>query len=173
MTIRTLAAIAAALVATGASATTLSGTFKNDNDKARIVFFAGKNAVTLTSTGFAQGGFDPVFSLYKSGGQSVAFNDDQAAGNSDSQLALTLAPGYYALYVTQYNNFGPIDLNLADFPFDDVPDFRGGFVDSNGDQRTGFWSVDVTGAAAVPEAGGVMLLGMGVLGFAALRRKTA
>ena len=173
MKIRTLAAIAAAMFATSASAVTLSGTFTNDNDKASIVFLVGTggSTVSLTSTGYAAGGFDPVFSLYKSGGQSVAFNDDWAT--KDSKLSLSLAAGYYELYVTQYNNFGPIDLNLADFPFDDVPDFRDGFVDSSGSKRTGFWSLDVLGAAAVPETGSLALLGLGVFGFAALRRKAA
>jgi hypothetical protein len=173
---RYLAATVATLLATCASSsasTTLSGTFAHDNDKARISFVVGPKAstVTLTSAGYASGGFDPVFSLYRAGGHSVAFNDD--AGSPDSKLIETLAPGYYALYVTQYNNFGPIDLTLSDFPFDGVPDFRGGFIDSYGNQRTGFWSVTLDGIAAVPEAANAGLLGLGVVAMFAARPRRA
>lgn len=101
MTIRTFTAVAAALLATSASASTFRGTFAHDNSKTAIYFYADAGTpVTLTSTGYAAGGFDPVFSLHDSTGTQIDVNDDQALGNPDSQLVETLDKGRYTLFVT-------------------------------------------------------------------------
>ena len=82
MTIRHFAAIAAALLATGASAADFSfaGSFAKDNSKAAYTFTLGATStVTLTSLGYAggtnskgadvaRGGFDSGFSVSSSAG---------------------------------------------------------------------------------------------------------
>jgi hypothetical protein len=160
---------------------------------------ASTGTVILTSLGYAggtnlagqsvvRGGFDPVFSLYDSTGRVVGFNTPNPDGSydgfnddglgapldsvtnvgADSKLVLTLAAGTYKLFLTQYSNFGPLDLANA-FPFESEPSFRGGFIDGNGDQRTGHWALDISGvdaAVAVPEpmSWSLMLVGFGAVG---------
>jgi PEP-CTERM motif len=174
--IRTITAIAAtALIATGAAAASFSGTFAKDNGKAGFYFLiTAPTTVTITSTGYAGGGFDPVLSLYDSTGFNIDSNDDQATGVSDSQLVSPLAKGKYLVYLTQYDNFGPASLGLP-FNFDDQPDFRGGFVDFSGNQRTGNWALDISGAAvsgAVPEPStwAMLIVGFGLVGAVSRRR---
>ncbi len=179
MMICTLATFAiAAVAATGAAAASFSGTFANDNGKAGFFFYvAAPTTISITSTGFAAGGFDPVLSLYDSAGEAIDYNDDQAEGVADSQLVLSgLATGRYTVFLTQYDNFGPASLALP-FAYDDQPNFRGGFIDFNGSQRTGFYALDIDGAfkaGAVPEAAtwAMMIAGFGLAG-AAMRRRVA
>lgn len=171
-----IAAIAAAtLVSTAASAVSFSGTFRQDNGKAGFFFYLNApGTVTIESTGNAAGGFDPVLSLYDSAGLGIAFNDDQDVGIADPKLVESLSAGRYTVYLTQYDNFGPASLGLP-FNFDDQPNFRGGFIDFFGNQRTGDWALSIDGASnagAVPEtASWVMLIaGFGLVG-AAMRRR--
>lgn len=203
MNIRLLAAaFAATLLATGASAGTasLTGTFAHDNDKALVRFTLDRaGVVTLKSLGYAggtnaagraiaRGGFDGVLSLYDStgtvvedaSGNPIGFNDDGVGSmvdpttghGGDPILSLDLAAGGYSVYLTQYSNFGPINLANA-FPFDGVPDFRSGFIDAYGSQRTGNWALDVSGASSVPEAASFVLLAVGTAGIVLRRRRTA
>ncbi len=197
MMIKTLATVAAALLATNANAvsTSFTGNLAHDNSLARVTFHVGTaGTVYLTSLGFAggtnavgssiaAGGFDSVLSLYDSTGTAVDFNDDGATAVADSTghasdagLSLWLTPGIYAVYLTQYSNFGALQLSNG-FAFDGVPDFSGGFIDSYGNQRTSAWALDISGAGVVsaPEASSAaaMLVGMGLLGFAARRRTAA
>ena len=201
MTIRTFTAIAAALLATSASAADFSftGNFALDNSKAAYSFtLASAATVTLTSLGYAggtnaagqtitRGGFDPVLSLYDASGSAVDFNDDGAGApldsvtgvGGDSLLSLALGAGSYTVYLTQYSNFGPQTLP-GFFAFDGQPSFRGGFVDFYGDQRNGSWALDLSGVdsvatAAVPEpaAWALMIAGFMIVGTAARRRNTA
>ncbi len=198
MMIRTLTALAAAALATtGAAAADFSfaGVFTHDNDKAAYNFTLGATTVvTLTSLGYAgglnaagqpvaRGGFDSVLSLYDSTGTAVDFNDDgvgvpvDTTGHaSDAKLSLSLAAGTYKVYLTQYNNFGPITLGNG-FAFDGQPNFRGGFVDLYGNQRDGHWALDLSGvdsatAGSVPEAASwaMMVVGFGLIGVMARRR---
>lgn len=172
-----IAAIAAAaLASSAASAASFSGTFTQDNGKAGFWFYLqAPAAVTIESTGYAAGGFDPVLSLYDPSGLGIAVNDDQDVGNSDPKLVENLSAGLYTVYLTQYDNFGPASLGLP-FNFDGQPNFRGGFVDFYGNQRTGNWALSIDGAfaanAAVPEPESwVMLIaGFGLVG-ASMRRR--
>lgn len=170
-----IAGVALALVATSASAVDFSGTFGNDASKASF-FFTVKtpSIVTITSTGFAGGGFDPVLSLYDNTGFGIDFNDDQAEGVSDSELVTNLGAGRYTVFLTQYDNFGPASLDLP-FAFDGQPNFRGGFVDFNGSQRTGNWALSIDGAfkaGAVPEPASwaMLLAGFALVGGVMRRR---
>lgn len=181
-----LAFAAAALVSTHAAAADFSftGNFARDNDRAEVAFtLDAAGDVTIRSLGFSggvnaagtaidAGGFDPILSLYDANGTLVVDNDDADATTSDPLLALALDAGTYRVFLTQYNNFGPLSLPGA-FAFDGEPDFRGGFVDFFGNQRTSAYAFDILGVAtAVPEIATAQLLlaGIALAGFAARRR---
>lgn len=194
MNIRHIAAIAAALVSTTASATTIysHGNFTNDNDKASVTFtIKTAQMIDFVSLGFAggisatahpvkAGGFDTILSIYDSAGNLVVDNDDGASApidtvtgrGADAAITQLLAAGTYTVYLTQYANFGPIQLANG-FAFDGGDaNFASHFVDFTGVQRTGNWAIDIRNIAFVPEAGtsAVLLAGVGLLGFAARRR---
>lgn len=169
------AALASTAVSTVASAASFSGTFTHDNGKAGFYLYLMAPAiVSIESIGNASGGFDPVLSLYNPSGLGIAFNDDQDAGVSDPKLVESLSAGRYTVYLTQYDNFGPASLGLP-FNFDDQPNFRGGFIDFYGAQRTGDWALSINGAfkaGAVPEPASWMMLiaGFGLVGAVKRRR---
>jgi hypothetical protein len=196
MKTKTFAAIAAALLATGASAATgsFTGTFAQDNSIFKRSFRVdAPSLVTLTGLGYAggvnaagativQGGFDTVLSVYDASGALVIDNDDGfgvpadsvTGAGGDSLISQVFAAGTYTAYLTQYNNFGPLQLP-GSFAFAGEPNFRGGFVDLYGDQRTNAFAFDITGASAVPEAATWMLMiaGFGMVGVVARRRNAA
>jgi hypothetical protein len=174
MSIRVIAALGGLMLASAASATSFSGNFAYDNSKAGFHFNVDAPAtVTITSTGFAAGGFDPILTVYDSTGLLVMDNDDDAG--PDSKLTLDLAKGRYTVFLTQYNNFGAILLSNG-FAFDGGDKwFRGGFIDAYGDQRTSFWAFDIDGGShigAVPEAStwAMLIAGFGLVGAIARRR---
>ena len=188
---KTILAIAGAmLAASSASAADFSftGTLARDNGKALFSFtVTTPSTVTLRSLGYAggtnaagnaiaRGGFDSALSLYGSDGVAIDFNDDGldstpdsvTGAQGDSVLITDLAAGTYSVYLTQYSNFGPMVIP-GEFAFDNEPDFRGGFIDFYGDQRTGAYAFDILGvdtAVAVPEPAtwAMMILGVAVAG---------
>lgn len=197
------AALASALLAVSPAAAasfTFSGNLVQDNSRASYVFdIAAPATVTLTSLGyaggtsvsgqtFAAGGFDTVLSLYNQFGSLVADNDDGATVGidpvtgfgSDAQFSGALEAGIYTVFLTQYANFGPLQLP-GEFAFDDEPNFTGGFRQFDGTQRTAAFALDITGVdSAAPGVGPIpepatwamMIAGFALVGAAARRRRS-
>lgn len=144
------------------------------------------------------GGFDPNLGVYNAQGDQLAFNDDGGSSQVnadpnthndwDASLTTTLTPGTYYLALAQYQN-EVIGGNFRNgFTNDGNPDYtrafvqngRGSaqapFVDEQGNQRTGNYTLNIT-AAPVPEAstlvstGLLLLLGIGGAAWSARRRK--
>ena len=153
-TVSRLRAVQFILVATIAQGTAqaqfFSGSLVLDNDKAFLPFTSTGGVSSIRSLGFGggissqgnvvmAGGFDPILSLFDSGGNLLDYNDDFIS--SDSFISRPLPSGNYTAVVTQYDNF-PNGPTLADGFFEDPnPNFAGGF---NG--QTPSWAVDITEA---------------------------
>ena len=176
---KTILALGALLAAGSANAAdfSFSGTFAQDNSKALCQFsVTTPGTVTLTSTGYAAGGFDPVLTLYGySASDDLYLNIAEAddAGTPDPELSIDLAAGTYFAYLTQYSNFGPIVYGDP-FPFDGEPDFQDGFAG-----RTGDWALTIGGVdaafQAVPEPASwaLMIVGAGAVGGSLRSRRRA
>lgn len=142
---------------------TFSGNFAKDNDVLQFNFSITEDrTVTVVSTSWIGGGFDPILSIFSAAGTRLASQDDGGSSGSltvdgntysygvwDSYYSVALSAGNYIAVVTEYNNF-PVSNNLADgFAQDSDPHFTftqgyGGAQDFNGvwsgnDPRTSFW----------------------------------
>jgi len=133
------------------------------------------------------GGFDPQVFLFSTPFLSpqtlIGENDDAGCGISGAQSgecwdaflqSSGLAAGQYTVYLTVYNQ--DPNLNGSDqlTGWDgDVDPGNGNFdsVEWGANPRTGFWAIDIY-ASDVPEPSTYFLIGTGLLGLAAWRRRT-
>ncbi len=162
---------------------TFSGTFMRDDDVRLFTFtVAGTSTVTLQTTSYAVGGFDPtlalfqsspslavegldliapgmrpIFSPFRDGAEAfsnviIADGEDKSATNFDDFLQLSLGPGQYILSLTQFDNTALGPLLDDGFSRDGQPRFRAGFVDFFGNGRTGNFAVSIDGTGVTQAA---------------------
>jgi hypothetical protein len=176
----------------------LEGTFAWDNDVVLVHFVLGEGeyALSALTTSFAEGGFDPLMSLYYAatptdpmlhytyigadGGEYSAENFDDIDfenGLWDSALTFSLTQaGVYTLALTQAGN-----LHQQELLFDwDADEFRCGASipeicetpSFNGYSSLFSLNVTLTSAtAAVPEPGTLSLIGIGLSALGFVRRR--
>jgi len=166
-----------------------NGMFSKDND---VQFFAitlegpkGDTTPLAISTGYVNGGFDPILTLFAADGTKLASNDDDLSvdpPNPDSVLSVNLLAGAYTLALTQWDNFA-VGPKLSDgFQNDSDPNFTANngcfagtyFCDFAGHQRTGNWAVHIEGegfATLVPVPATLPLLASGIGGLVLFFRR--
>lgn len=160
------------------------GTFTKDNDVVGLSFTVGApSTVTVFSSSWVSGGFDPILAIWDSSGNQMAQQDDghnvgstpsngifYNHGTWDSYYQVNLAAGTYLATIAQYNNFsvntilsnGFIHDGAAGENFTFVNGYGGatqplfnGVWDSN-DPRTGNWEfhiLNVASASQIPPPG--------------------
>jgi hypothetical protein len=133
--------VAAALLALAGPAQALdfdfSGAFTYDNDVVRLGFSVGADStVTVFSSSWDDGGFDPMLGIWTAGGSLMSFQDDgwnvgttnsngtpYTHGTWDSYYNVFLTAGSYIATITQFSNFNN-GSSLADgFRYDNNPNF--------------------------------------------------
>ena len=149
-----------------------SGTFLVDNEIVLIEFVVGQQStVTIFTSSWDDGGFDPIMGLWDADGMRIMEQDDGLVtgsdisngivydfGDWDNYITTTLDAGTYYMSVGQYNNYSNT-VNLTDgFWFDNDPQFTKNQGIGNGDAdyfnganypgqsnyRTGDWNIHVT-----------------------------
>ncbi|MBK8859058.1 MAG: DVUA0089 family protein [Opitutaceae bacterium] len=179
-----------------------NGTFTHDNDIALNSFTVGSaSTVTIFTSSWLTGGFDPVLTLWSGSGNFLQEQDDSMVGAGsalsnavtynfgqwDSYFHYTLAPGTYTVSVAQYRN-SAAGTNLSsgfqedgnpnftyDYGWGTQPYFNG--ILNNNDTRNGNWALHVTGVnpenhQGVPDASSTAaLLGLAILALVGLKRR--
>ncbi len=173
----------------GSLPATISGTLPNQNTALEEGFMLSSGGtLTVYSTSYATGGFQPNLTLFDSAGNYVASNvtpgtSPMAKTDPASGMALDgyfmqsgLAAGQYTLAVTDWQlNQAITATNLSD---GFAANYGNGtvFMDQGGNIRTGAYSVDLsTASAATPEPAtwGLMAFAFAGLGFTMRKRAMA
>ncbi len=124
-----------------------TGNFSKDNDVLRFDFTVGLpgSSVTIFSSSWVNGGFDPILSIWDSAGNQLFEQDDGGVvgsrqsnavsyqfGEFDGFLNIDLDAGDYIATLAQYDNFSVSTLLADGFRFDGDPNFTAVFGCANG-----------------------------------------
>jgi hypothetical protein len=123
------------------------GNFLHDNDVLRFDFSVGlpNTNITIFSSSWITGGFDPILAIWDSAGNQIEEQDDGGAvgsqqsnsisynyGEFDSFLNINLDTGNYIATLTQYDNLSVSTLLAGGFLRDADPLFTSVFGCSSG-----------------------------------------
>lgn len=172
LTALTLATSIAISVPAQAADFDFSGTFEQDNDVLLFGFDVDVDStVTIFSSSWVNGGFDPILTLFDNDGNFINYQDDGAFTGStpsngvnydhdvwDIYFTSFLPAGSYQASLTQFDNI-PLGFSLSDgFLYDGAgnENFTAGFGCSQGsfcgvadidDPRTNAWELHVLNVA--------------------------
>ena len=173
------AMVSASLGSLPGAATTTAGTFTDQGEVLEASFLVTSTSdVTLFTTSYASGGFQPEVFLYTSTGNFIAgqaLTSPVAATDSTTGLAedaylfdAAVAPGSYIAVLTDFLN-QPMSTatNLSD-GFTNIGSGGSSFIDEQGNSRTANYSLTLS-SASVPEPASLWLslpiLGLGLAQF--------
>jgi hypothetical protein len=166
-TILALAMASALAVVPEASAVIInaSGNLASANEVDIVMFDVTQSSlVTIETTSYTAGSFDPILSLWdKVTGVILDVDDDDGEG-FDAKISMVLPAGWYSIGVSSFSNqpSGGIGGNISD-----------GYNDSGSD--TGDWALFIEGdhiaRTGVPEGGSSLLMGVLAIGALAGTRR--
>lgn len=154
-----------------------SGNFTNDNDIVLLDFTVATNSnVTVFSSSWDDGGFDPILAIWNSSGNLVNQQDDGGNigstlsdgisydhGDWDSFYSVALSAGVYTASIAMFDNFAAGTSLSNGFTRDGQPNFSAGFGCSNGvfcgvltsdDNRTSDWAFHILNVDSASQQGG-------------------